>query len=67
MYARIGELESRRVEIEKSILRDACEELKEYTFVIGSASKAMAEIDVAVALASLAKERQYVRPILVDE
>ncbi|TPX30873.1 hypothetical protein SmJEL517_g05674 [Synchytrium microbalum] len=67
LYSRIGELEARRIEIERSILRDACEELKGYTLAIGSASKAMAEVDVSVALGILAREKQYVRPTLVNE
>ncbi|TPX47459.1 hypothetical protein SeLEV6574_g02653 [Synchytrium endobioticum] len=67
LYARIGELEARRVDIERSILRDACEDLKKHIFAIGLASKAMAEIDVALGLAIIAREKQYVRPRLIEQ
>ncbi|MDR3183257.1 MAG: DNA mismatch repair protein MutS [Planctomycetaceae bacterium] len=57
----------RAVALEMSLLAELCRQTGERRQAIAAAAKALAALDVIAALASLARERGYCRPVLVKE
>ena len=66
LYDEIKKCEENISSEEHSILDNACEQIKESTFDIIECTKCLAEIDVSASLGILAKDQNYVRPILTE-
>nr|KAJ3412645.1 DNA mismatch repair ATPase msh1 [Polyrhizophydium stewartii] len=67
LYHEIQECEERLLKLEMAIFENACEKIKQSSFQIIELAHALAEIDVSCSLGLLAREREFVRPVLVDE
>ncbi|KAJ3319771.1 hypothetical protein HDU76_000453 [Blyttiomyces sp. JEL0837] len=67
LFEQIRLTEIHQLEIEAFILQQACDKICEHARELISASRAVAEIDVASSMAHLAKTRRFVRPVICDK
>ncbi|KAI9363408.1 muts domain V-domain-containing protein [Zopfochytrium polystomum] len=66
LFDALASLETQIDSIERNVFDSACQEIKEETSSIILTSRAVAEIDVASAMAELSIERSYCRPLISD-
>ncbi|KAJ3291238.1 Mismatch repair protein msh3 [Borealophlyctis nickersoniae] len=66
-HQQIVDLEDRMLKLENDIFTEYCEKVQALSTEILDTCKALAEVDVSAALASKARECDYVRPIMTDE
>ncbi|KAI8850473.1 muts domain V-domain-containing protein [Chytridium lagenaria] len=67
LFYEIKACEERHIALEESLFLKACEEVTARADEILETSAAIAHLDVASALAHVARDRKYVRPVITEE